>query len=280
MKVIEKTGGPVFNQNQFEKISRRVYDLCGIKLTSGKEELVKSRLAKRLQVLKLQGFDEYLRFIEKDATGKELAQMIDVLTTNKTSFFREEAHFDFLRQRIFPSLDRRERRLRIWSAACSSGEEPYTIAMLLRESMPDIDHWNARILATDLSHRVLATARAAVYKKEIVDGIPPKFLSKYFTALPNQNEWRVNDEVRRLVSFGNLNLMNKWPMRGLFDVIFCRNVMIYFDKPTQQNLVNRFAQLLRPGGHLFVGHAESLTGSAGTLSYVQPAVYVKAQATL
>lgn len=266
---------------QFEQISQRVYDICGINLQPGKEGLVKSRLMKRLRALGLSSFDGYLQYVEGEGSGLELGAMIDVLTTNKTNFFREPQHFDFLRERILPRFQATggERRLRLWSAGCSYGKEPYTIAMLMREEIPDIDRCDARILATDISARVLEKAREGVYEEEeeIAREVPPQLLQKHFTYIRKGRSlsYRVNDRVKSMIRFARLNLMDQWPMKGPFDVIFCRNVLIYFDKATQRELAHRFWELLAPGGHLFIGHSERLTTSARELKYVQPAVYVK-----
>jgi chemotaxis protein methyltransferase CheR len=229
---------------------------------------------RQMRRLGLNSFDSYLEYIQNDSRGEELAVMVDALTTNKTSFFREPQHFDFLRTQVLPRLQ--QKRLRLWSAACSSGEEPYTIAMLLREELPQLDTWDCRILATDISDRVLIKAREAVYEEDIVRDIPSAFVSRYMTRLGiKPDAYRINDNVRKLITFANLNLMDPWPMRGPFDVIFCRNVMIYFDKSTQKALVHRFWEMLKPGGYLFVGHSESLTTSSQEFRYAQPAVYVK-----
>ncbi len=200
--------------------------------------------------------------------------MIDALTTNKTSFFREIQHFIFLREQILPKLPKKQ--LRIWSAACSSGEEPYSIAILLAESLPNFKNWDTRILATDISTKVLAKAKEAVYETEILEPIPQDWRQKYFKKEdPQGKTWRLAPELRNLISLARLNFMEKFPMRGPFDVIFCRNAMIYFDKPTQEMLVRRFYDLIAPGGYLFVGHSESLTGAKHDFKYIQPAIYQK-----
>lgn len=262
---------------QFHKIRQMLYDLCGINLGDGREELVKSRLTKRLRALNLNDFDRYLEYIEKDSSGRELTTMVDSLTTNKTSFFREAQHFEYLRQQILPKRRGAGKRIRLWSAGCSSGEEPFSLAILLREAIADTAGWDIRILATDISDRVLAKAREAAYDEDALQDVPPPLLQKYFTALRTAppRTYRVQDSVRSLVRLAKLNLMGPWPMKGPFDVIFCRNVMIYFDKATQQRLVHRYWEMLAPGGHLFVGHSESLTTSSHEFRYVQPAVYVK-----
>jgi chemotaxis protein methyltransferase CheR len=262
---------------QFEKISGWVYSSTGIKLGEGKEGLVKSRLLKRLRLLNLEDFNCYVEFVENDSTGREITAMIDVLTTNKTSFFRESQHFEFLRDCILQDLLASHRRIRIWSAGCSSGEEPYSIAILLREAVPEIDRRDIRILATDINTSILARAREGVYEQDAVHDIPSLLLQKYFTltSCKPTRLYSINNCVRDLVRLAQLNLMDEWPMRGPFEVIFCRNVMIYFDKPTQRCLVQRFWKILELGGHLFVGHSESLTGSCPGFRYVKPATYVK-----
>jgi chemotaxis protein methyltransferase CheR len=260
---------------QFSRITRLLHDHAGIRMREGKEGLVRARLTKRLRKLGFADFDAYLSFVEQEPGKKEFAEMIDALTTNKTSFLREASHFDFLRDSVFPTLTG---PVRIWSAGCSSGEEPYTLAMLANEGFSDIARRDVRILATDISHRVLATAKAAVYPAEHMSDVPGPWLSKYWVKKADAGgrpAYEANQSLRRLVHFAKLNLMEQWPMKGPFDAILCRNVMIYFDKSTQQQLVERYWALLRPGGHLFVGHSESLTGLNHKFRYVMPAVYVK-----
>jgi chemotaxis protein methyltransferase CheR len=260
---------------QFEKISQLVYQLTGINLHSGKQELVNARLAKRLRVLGLKSFDAYMEYLKRDNPQGELVAMIEAMTTNKTSFFREPQHFDYLCRRIVPWL--RNRKIRIWSAGCSSGEEPYSMAILLGEGIQDLTLWDIGILATDLSSRMIADARKGIYDTNHLRDVSPLLISKYFTCIETNpvRRYQVIEPLRHLVHFARLNLMGEWPMRGPFDVIFCRNVMIYFDKQTQGRLVNRFWKLLKPAGHLFVGHSESLAGLPHKLRYVQPAIYVK-----
>ncbi len=264
-------GAPELDDADFRRIAEITYRVAGIDLKRGKEGLVRARLARRLRALGLAGFPEYLAHVQGERSGAELREMVDALTTNKTSFFRESQHFDFLRETVLPATAGREAR--VWSAGCSSGEEPYTIAMVLRDTLAERDADRARILATDISARVLDRARAATYTADMVGEMDPALVRRHFTAAAGG--YRVADRLRRMVSFARLNLMGEWPMRGPFDVIMCRNVMIYFDKPTQARLVARFHELLAPGGHLFVGHSESLTGLDHRFGYVQPAVYVK-----
>ncbi len=256
----------------FREISRTVYEVAGIQLREGKEGLVRSRLAKRIRQLGLPGFESYLERVRGDASGRELAQMVDLLTTNKTSFYRESAHFDFLRERLLPSLG--PGPVRIWSAGCSSGEEPYTLAMVVRDVWPGSERRDVKILATDISRRVLATAEVGEYPDSITSDVPADLLRRHWTREPGDG-WRAGESLRSLITFAPLNLMGAWPMKGPFQAIFCRNVMIYFDKATQQTLVNRYYDLLAPGGHLFVGHSESLSALTHPFAYVQPAVYRK-----
>jgi chemotaxis protein methyltransferase CheR len=263
-------------ERQFRHVRERLYALAGINLLPGKEGLVRARLGKRLRALGLATFEEYLDRVEGDASGRELRAFIDALTTNKTSFFREPQHFDFLAARVLPACAEAG-RARIWSAGCSSGEEAYTIAMVMRETIPDVERMDARVLATDISERVLARAREGVYEHELMRDVPVPLARKYFACVRQEapRAYRAGDALRALVRFARLNLMEAWPMRGPFDAIFCRNVMIYFDRPTQERLVGRFWELLAPGGHLFVGHSESLTALDHRFRYVQPAVYVR-----
>ncbi len=267
---------PELSQKHFADISQMMYHLTGINLQHGKEELVKARLVKRLRILGIENFDEYLELVKRQTGAQELSAMIDALTTNKTNFFREAQHFDFLRSRVFPVLRPGSRKMRYWCAGCSSGEEAYSLAILLREEIADVDLRDCRILATDISTRVLAKAREAVYEEEQVRDVPPVLLNRHFTCIrttPN-TLYRVNDRVRGMVRFARLNLVDPWPLSGPFDAIFCRNVMIYFDKPTQKEVALRFRDLLKVGGFLFIGHSESLTGLT-EFRYIQPAVYQK-----
>ncbi len=265
---------------QFNTISSMVKSLCGINLHDGKKELVKARLNKRLRHLKLRGFDQYLDYLQGDSGQAELIAMVDALSTNLTSFFREPSHFEYLSEKIIPSLIARkdtDKTIRIWSAGCSSGEEPYSIAIALCEAMSGLASWDVRILATDISTAVLAKAQAGVYDETRFDTVPRPLRNRYFVHQGGRDSrhYRVSPVARDLITFGRLNLMESWPMKGPFDVIFCRNVMIYFDKQTQGMVIHRFEQLLRTGGILLLGHSESLTGIRHKFKYVQPTVYQK-----
>lgn len=265
------------SDQDFQKIGNLVHKLSGIRLSPGKEGLVKARLMKRLRALNLSDFTQYLDYVEKDSSCRELSQMIDELTTNKTNFFREDQHFEYLRNYILPRWREDHRELRIWSAGCSTGEEPFTIGIVLREALTESELGRTRILATDLSQRVLQKAKSAVYSGDNLQNIAHPMLIKYFSSwgTPAAREYKLKDEVRNMVRFARLNLMDQWPMKGPFEIIFCRNVMIYFDKPTQQKLIQRFWDILENGGHLFVGHSESLMSSSSRFKYIQPAAYTK-----
>jgi chemotaxis protein methyltransferase CheR len=261
---------PDLPERVFRRVAELAYEVAGIKLPAEKRELVRSRLIKRVRHLHLDGFEDYLALVDSPRGQDELPRMIDALTTNKTNFFRESAHFDFLAEVVLPEA-RAARRLRIWSAACSSGEEPYTIAMVLAATIRDLESWDVRILATDISERMIDLAERGLYRKEQLEGVSPADRERFFS--PAGGEFSVRNELRALVRFARLNLMQDWPMRGPFDLVFCRNVMIYFDKPTQERLVNRFFHLLRPGGYLAVGHSESLTPLSHPYQFIQPATY-------
>lgn len=262
---------PDLSPDDFQRVRRIAYERAGLAIPAGKEGLVRSRVSKRLRERRIATFATYLDTVEQE-NGEELVKLIDLLTTNKTDFFREPAHFDFLVDQVLPGVVASGRPLRIWSAGCSTGEEPYTLSMLLRETLPP--RYDFRILATDISTQVVAAAKRGTYSAQQLGDVSPQRRQRFFTTAPDGSA-TVTAELRAPISFANLNLMANWPMSGPFDVIFCRNVMIYFDKPTVTRLVGRFHGLLAPGGHLFIGHSESLTAIEHRYRYVQPAVYAK-----
>jgi chemotaxis protein methyltransferase CheR len=264
------SGSPHLSAASFSAIRALIFSVAGISMTEEKEELVKARLAKRLRELKIDGYEEYLTRIQTDRV--ELSNMVDVLTTNKTSFFREQQHFDYLVEEVFPTWKATRAPRRIWSAGCSSGEEPYTLGMLLREHLPQLE---VRILATDLSTRVLGRAKEARYSAATVEDVPQRFRTKYLQRVTTggQTSFDVSPDVTKLVSFARLNLMGDWPMRGQFDLILCRNVMIYFNDDTRTTLGRRFAEHLAPDGVLMIGHAESLASLDQPLQLIRPAIY-------
>ena len=268
-------------ESDFQKISRLVYEQCGINLHDGKKELVKARLGKRLREGGFGTFSEYYRHVTTDEGRDELIMMIDSLSTNLTYFFREAGHFDKLRK-ILPEMaqgkkgNRHDGRMQIWSAGCSSGEEPYSLAMTAREILAGIPV-PVSILATDISTRVLQAAVRGIYPRERLKNVPDSVLRKYFQY--GSGKWngfyQVKKDIRDMVRFMRFNLMDTPPGDFASDIVFCRNVMIYFDKPTQEMLVNRLHQALQKGGYFFVGHSESLTGLTHPFNYIEPSVYRK-----
>ncbi|OBS09872.1 CheR family methyltransferase [Acidihalobacter prosperus] len=266
--------GVPLGDREFQAIREFIYRRAGIHLSTAKRALVAGRLEKRLRELGCAGYREYLALLDGDPRpGSEAQRAIDLLTTNETYFFREQKHFDYLVEHVLPTLTRAPQGLRIWSAACSSGEEPYSIAMTLAE------HAGARpwsVLATDLSQRVLERARAGIYPLDRAERIPRSYLRAYCLRGTGSKEglFAVARKLRERVEFRTLNLNAELPEGlGLFDVIFLRNVMIYFDLPTKQALIARLIARLRPGGYLFVGHSESLNGVTSELIVEAPSIY-------
>jgi chemotaxis protein methyltransferase CheR len=255
-----------FTNEDFDFL-RNLVDLnTGINLTEDKRELVYGRVAKRLRLLGMHSFSDYCRLLRQDNT-EEVRHFINSITTNVTSFFREAHHFEYLANTILPDVIRRNAgenhpQLRIWSAGCSSGEEPYSIAMVLRENIRDIDRWDVRILATDLDSNVLETARTGEYPIERTNEITTERKKRWMLMGTGSKTGRakIRADIRDMVHYKQLNLTQKWPISGMFDCIFFRNVAIYFKRETQIHLLNRFADHLEDNGTLFVGHAESLVG--------------------
>ncbi len=270
------------SEREFRTISDLVYKHCGINLHAGKKELVRARLAKRLRQLRIRSFSEYIKYAVNDGSGNEFTTLIDALSTNLTSFFRESQHFDYLQKVFYPAMLKRKRanhnfKIRAWSAGCSSGEEPYTIAITLLDTVQGQGRWDVKVLATDISTKVLGKAKVGIYDQQRVAPLTPQQKQKYMKPkkIDRQMSYEVAGPLRDAVVFANLNLMSEWPVQGPVDFIFCRNVMIYFDKSTQERLVNRFWNLLGSGGILFTGHSESLTGIKHKFKYVQPTIYAK-----
>lgn len=262
-------------QDGIERIMAQVKAIAGINLTEAKRPLVRNRLNKRINQLGCD-LEHYADRVAEDPA--ERAMMIDLLTTNHTAFNREIAHFTDLQERLLPAVIARERhaappRLRIWCAASSTGEEPYTIARTVAQTLTDLSRWDAAILATDISHRALEKARAGTYSDEEVGPLSDAEKRQVFER--RKDRWCVRRELRQLLHFAHLNLQAEWPMRGPFDAIFCRNVMIYFDNPTKERLVNRMHELLQPGGTLYVGHTESLNAIRHPHHLLRPSVYIK-----
>jgi chemotaxis protein methyltransferase CheR len=269
-------------EKEFRLISDLVYKHCGINLHDGKKELVRARLAKRLREGNFENFSDYIQFVLDDPSGREFSLLVDSLSTNLTKFFREDQHFEYLRSQFLPRAlaakqARHDLRIRAWSAGCSTGEEPYSIAITLLEAIAGRGHWDVKLLATDVSTRVLERAKEGTYEKDRIEPIPPALRNKYLTHTRERGRdlYEVAPSLHSVVLFRYLNLMEDWPVKGPLDFIFCRNVMIYFDKPTQERLVNRYYDLLGSGGVLFTGHSESLTGVEHRFKYVQPTIYTK-----
>lgn len=238
----------------------------GIVLSKAKANLVYSRLAKRIRKLGLTGFAEYCALIKAPEGLQERKEMMAALTTNVTSFFREPHHFEHMRTKVLPSLIQRAKageRIRMWSAACSSGQEPYSMALALLQSFPDVNDYDVRILATDIDENMLAFANLGIYEKSLLTPIPLELRQSWFKPTDRQQEhFQVKDELRALIAFRPLNLISTWPMKGKFHVVFCRNVVIYFDSHTQESLWSRFIPILDTGGVIYVGHAERISGEA------------------
>jgi chemotaxis protein methyltransferase CheR len=247
---------------QFHRIRALVREHTGIALSDAKRQLVYGRLSRRLRALKLGSFREYIELLER-GVANELEEFINAITTNLTSFFREPHHFEYLATDLLPQIVARNtglRRARIWCCAASTGEEPYSIGMVLREAAPLLHGFDIKVLATDLDSAVLATAANGIYNAERLTSVASTRASRFFRkgSGAHAGQYRVQDELRNLITFKQLNLMHEWPVRGPFDAIFCRNVIIYFDKDTQRALFARMATLQRPGDILFLGHSESL----------------------
>lgn len=260
---------------EFRKIVRLVMEKTGIVIGDHKRAFVHGRLGRRLRALGLSDFQDYCRLLESADGESEHHMLVNAVTTNHTSFFREPHHFEYLARSVLPAIvqDRGagSRRLRIWSAGCSTGEEPYTLAMVLCGFAPMKD-WDRKILATDLDTNVVAQAAHGRYDQERAQSIPDTFRKRYVAVQPDGGAL-MGDDLRELISFAPLNLLDSWPMRGPFDVVFCRNVVIYFDRPTRATLFDRYAEILRPGGWLFVGHSESLLNITDRFELVGRTVY-------
>jgi len=247
---------------QFNRIRQLVREHTGIALSDAKRQLVYGRLSRRLRALKLDSFGQYIELLE-GGVADEIEEFTNAITTNLTSFFREPHHFEYLASDVLPQIVARDngvRRARIWCCAASTGEEPYSIAMVLREAAQMLNGFDVKLLATDLDSAVLATAANGIYNAERLKSVSSARASRFFRKGngAQAGKFRVQDELRDLITFKQLNLMNEWPVRGPFDAIFCRNVIIYFDKDTQRALFARMAALQRPGDILFLGHSESL----------------------
>ncbi len=271
----------VLTDRDFKFLRELAHTHAGINIQPTKRELVYGRISKRLRALNLDSFKEYCALLKEGETD-EFIHFINAITTNITSFFRESHHFDYLQQTIIPELIKKHGhenrpRLRIWSAGCSTGKEPYSIAMTLKDSAINNNRWDTKILATDLDSNVLDTAREGNYKFDRTkDTLPPR--CKRWVNIENQKTGQsisMKPEIKKFITFNQLNLMDEWPMSGQFDVIFCRNVIIYFNKETQMKLINRFADILTEDGYLIAGHSEGLFGLTDKLRLVGKTIHQK-----
>ncbi len=271
------------SDKEFEMFRDLVFEKSGISLHEGKKELVRTRLGALVRKGGFKSYKEYYDFVKNDKAEIEIVNMLDAISTNLTSFFREPAHFTFLTETIIPQFVEAKRAVgdkdvRVWSAGCSSGEEPYSLAFTLMDHLETIQTWNVKILATDLSTQVLEMATKGLYKEERVKAMPTNILRKYFQkgVKDNNGVFRVRPEAQQMISFKRFNLMDPtFPFHKKFSFIFCRNVMIYFDKPTQQKLIAKFYNVLEPDGYLLIGHSESLTGVQHQFKYIKPTIYRK-----
>ncbi|MDH3975014.1 MAG: protein-glutamate O-methyltransferase [Deltaproteobacteria bacterium] len=267
---------------EFNLLSDLVYQTIGINLGPAKKELLRTRLGKRLRLLGIPTFKAYYKYVTEE-NKDELTNLFDAISTNLTSFFREQKHFDFLTETVLPEIMAEGKRrgdwtLRVWSAACSTGEEPYSLAITLAEYLGESSKWGVKILATDINTEVLEKARHGEYKEARVADLSKIMKRKYFLCGEGRKAGmvKVKRELRHMVTFRRLNLtIPRYPFRKEFDFIFCRNVMIYFDKFTQKQIIDRVYRHLKKGGYLFLGHAESLTGIETDFKYIQPTIYKK-----
>lgn len=267
--------------SEFRAASDFIYERFGIKLTDQKKVLLAGRLSKRLRVLGISTLSAYLDLVNRDSSGAELTEFLNLITTNHSYFFRENDHFQFLARTVLPEIAQEarvdfSRTVRVWSAGCATGEEPYSIAMTVADVLnEDLGRVDVGILATDISLAALSTAQEAVYPESKLRDMPRSYLQRFF--IPDgSGTWSVGPEIRKLVLFKKLNLMTeRFPFKSSFDVIFCRNVMIYFDNDSRERLVRSLYSSTKPGGYLFIGHSESLRRETCPYEYVSPATYRK-----
>ncbi len=254
-------------RRDLSEIAAMIYADAGIYLNDSKASLVYSRLSKHIRNLGLRGFREYCTLVSSPEGAAVRREMLSHLTTNFTRFFRENHHFEHLRDEVLPGLINRAKsggRVRIWSAACSDGQEPYSIALTVLAMFPNAADYDFRILATDIDPKILETARTGAYDESALESISPAMRKQWFrdVDINGRRKCQIDDRVKKLITFNELNLMAQWPFKGGFDVIFCRNVVIYFDEPTQMKIWSRFASLLPDAGHLYIGHSERVSGDA------------------
>lgn len=264
-------------EEEFRQFASFVKTNFGIHFKDEKKTLVEGRLGTLLTSMNFSSLTEYMHYVTADTSGKAMSAMLDRITTNHTFFMREPAHFYYFRDKVLPYLAKtaRDRDLRIWSAACSSGEEPYTLAMIMNEFFgPEKSLWDTKILASDISDHVLSVAKTGVYSKEKIEDLPDIWKKRYFKDAGNSS-YALTERIKDEVIFTNINLMNAFPFKRKMHVIFCRNVMIYFDTQTKESLAERLYDITEPGGFLFIGHSEGLNRDRTRYKYVMPAVYRK-----
>lgn len=266
-----------FQDGDFNRVKKIVYDYAGIDLNDSKKNLVYNRLSKRIRFLNMQTFTEYLNYVEAQGES-EFVHLINAITTNLTFFFRENHHFEYLAKTVIPGLlktNQSTKKIRVWSAGCSTGEEPYSIAIILKEIVPA--GWDAKVIATDLDSNVVDTGKRGVYQIDRLKGVTEERKKKWFLKGAGSQDGlvKVKPELQSVIEFGQLNLMSEWPIKDSIDVIFCRNVVIYFDKPTQSKLFNRYADRLPQNGHLFIGHSESLYKVCDRFELLGQTIYKK-----
>ena len=266
----------LMTDRDFNIISDLAKEHTGIVIGDHKKDMIYGRVSRRLRKLGFNKFSDYINYINKNFDD-EISYFINAITTNLTSFFRENHHFKFLENTVFPELiknNHSSRRVRIWAAGCSTGQEPYSIAMVERvRSFPE--SWDFKVLATDLDSDVLTKAKTGSYSKSDIDSVDNKFKNDNFFVSDISDKISVKDDIKKNIYFKRLNLLGEWPMSGLFDAIFCRNVVIYFDKGTQRNLFNRYADYLKVGGYLFIGHSENLNGLTDRFENIGNTIYRK-----
>lgn len=266
---------PQMDDSEFEDFRKLIHESIGISLSLQKKQLLMTRLYRRMYQLGINSYREYWAHVLNDETGSEMVLLLNAVSTNKTDFFRENDHFTFLKNEVYPQLQKQQ-TIRIWSCACSSGEEAYTIAMTLLDAFDGVSSGrDAKILATDISTRMLDQAEMGRYPVNQLPLIPEVLRNRYCQILPETNGemFQVSSQLKALIRFRRLNLIQEFPLRTQFDFIMCRNVMIYFDRDDQEKLIDRLSGYIKPGGYLFVGHSESLIGLQNSLKYVQSSIY-------
>lgn len=258
-------------QADFDFIQSLAYEKTGIVLPERKKHMVYSRLSRRLRHLNFGNFSQYCSHIQN--TPDEMINFVNALTTNLTAFFREEHHFKYLESKVIPEWKKnKNRRLRVWSSACSTGEEPYSIAMILEQHFSGIE-WDLKVLATDLDTNVLSKASIGSYASDSVTNLPGRYADRYVCQTDNGQKIQMRSSIQKMIHFKQLNLLGEWPMKGPFDVIFCRNVLIYFDNETKKKIIARFRKLLSPQGYLFIGHSETLTHISEDFDLIGQTIY-------